>query len=74
MTCCPWMNEHGLTCAGAKRFVDEHVKPCLTCASEKAEVLLEDLRAEVREKPVKTLVVAGLAGLVLGLTIAAARR
>jgi ElaB/YqjD/DUF883 family membrane-anchored ribosome-binding protein len=74
MTSCPWMNEHGFTCDGAQRFLDEHVMPCVNGAAEKAEILAQDLREEVRAKPVRALAIAGLAGFLLGVTIAAARR
>lgn len=74
MTSCPWMNEHGFTCDGAKRLLDEHVMPRVHNLGLRAEVAMEDLRAEVQAEPVKALVIAGLAGVVLGLTIAAARR
>ncbi|MCB8874198.1 hypothetical protein [Acidisoma silvae] len=74
MTCCPWLKEHGFTCAGASRFVDEHVIPCVTTAFEKTDIAVQDLREEVRERPIRALAIAGLAGLILGVSIAAARR
>lgn len=74
MTSCPWLNENGLTWEGARRFVDHHVIPCAMNAAGTVEVALEDLREEVRAEPEKALAIAGAAGLVLGLTIAAFRR
>jgi hypothetical protein len=74
MTACPWLNEHGFTAEGVRRFIGHHLVPCATNAAGCAETALEELREEVRAKPHKVLVIAGLAGFVLGLTLAAARR
>ncbi len=60
MTSCPWLNAH--------------VAPCVRDAAEKVETAVDDLREEVRAEPVKTLVIAGLAGFVLGVAISAVRR
>lgn len=74
MTSCPWLNENGFTCEGARRFVDHHILPSAMNAAGAVEDALEDLREEVRAKPVKALAIAGLAGFVLAMTITASRR
>jgi len=74
MSSCPWLNARGISSDGLIRMVEDCVVPPAMAAVDAVEGGLACLRDQARAKPRQALLVAGAAGLVLGLLLAGRRR
>jgi ElaB/YqjD/DUF883 family membrane-anchored ribosome-binding protein len=74
MSSCPWLNARCISTDGLVRMVEHCVMPPAMAAVDAVEDGLACLRDQARAKPRQALLVAGAAGLVLGLLLAGRRR
>lgn len=74
MSSCPWLNARCQSADGLVHMVEHCVMPHAMAAVDAVEDGIACLRDQARAKPKQALLVAGAAGLVLGLLLAGRRR
>lgn len=74
MSSCPWLNARGISTDGLIRMVETCVMPHAMAAMDAVEDGIACVADQARAKPRQALLMAGAAGLVLGLCLASRQR